>query len=130
MQLSVPSYATEEIGRHRPQLKHAVVLRMIMHKEVPSYRYLSTGVYNEEAMLRDPQPCPVKEWPSAEARLEIAYPGPHYVVFTADCVDGVPWCPDCARALPAIRAAVCINACDTTMPFANIAMQVTGSRTL
>lgn len=69
-------------------------------------RYLSTGVYDDEAMLQDPQPCPLQEWPSAEARLEVAHPGPHYVAFTADRVDGIPWCGDCARALPVMRSVV------------------------
>lgn len=71
-------------------------------------RYLSTGVYGDEALAQDPQPCPLQEWPSAEARLELAYPAPHYVVFTADVVDGLPWCPDCARALPIIRDLVSV----------------------
>lgn len=85
------------------QVENATICAIICDR---GDRYLSTGVYNEEAMLRDPQPCPAQEWPSAEARLEVAYPGPHYVLFTADVVDGMPWCGDCARALPAIRAAV------------------------
>lgn len=89
----------------RSQVEDATICTIICDR---GDRYLSTGVYNEAAMLRDPRPCPVKEWPSAEARLEVAYPGPHFVVFTSDCVDGTgePWCSDCARTLPAIRSAV------------------------
>jgi hypothetical protein len=57
-------------------------------------------------MASDPQPCGVDAWPSAAARLELAYPGPHFVVFTADVVDGVAWCGDCRRALPVLRGVV------------------------
>lgn len=54
------------------------------------------------------KPVQLQEWPAAEARLEGAYPGPHYVLFTASTNEqGVPWCPDCARALPAVRDLVC-----------------------
>lgn len=87
------------------QVENATICAIICDR---GDRYLSTGVYGEEAMERDPQPCPLQEWASAEARLELAYPGPHYVVFTADRDEqGVPWCPDCARALPIIRDLVC-----------------------
>ncbi|KAK9812855.1 hypothetical protein WJX72_004741 [[Myrmecia] bisecta] len=67
-------------------------------------RYLSTGVFSEAAGATDPQPCTVEEYPSAVARL-ISYPEPRYVLFTADrdAETGVPWCPDCARCLQAVR---------------------------
>ncbi|KXZ56963.1 hypothetical protein GPECTOR_1g87 [Gonium pectorale] len=34
-------------------------------------------------------------------------PTPRYVLFTADDdpTTGLPWCPDCVRAVPAVRAA-------------------------
>ena len=46
-------------------------------------RYLSTGVFAEDAGRDDPTPCTVDEYPSAVARL-IAYPEPHFVFFRAD----------------------------------------------
>ena len=56
------------------------------------------------------KPVQLQDWPAAEARLEGAYPGPHYVLFTASTDEqGVPWCPDCARALPAVRYLVCVS---------------------
>ncbi|BDA48091.1 Cysteine synthase B [Coccomyxa sp. Obi] len=70
-------------------------------------RYLSTGVFSEEAAASDPQPCSVSEFPSAAARL-IGLPEPHYILFTADPdpETGAPWCPDCARCLGAARSRV------------------------
>lgn len=34
-----------------------------------------------------------------------ALPAPRYIVFTADPdpATGLPWCPDCVRAVPAVR---------------------------
>lgn len=63
-----------------------------------------TGGFSEEASRSDPQPCSVTEFPSLLAR-RIAYPEPHYVLFTADIDDasGQPWCPDCARMLDSAR---------------------------
>lgn len=71
-------------------------------------RYLSTGTYSAEKSAADPQPCTVVSWPSAAGRLEESYPGPHYVLFTADidAETGQPWCGDCARALTAAREVV------------------------
>ncbi len=46
-------------------------------------RYLSTGVFAQDAGRNDPGPCTVDEFPSAVARL-VAYPQPHYVFFRAD----------------------------------------------
>ena len=34
-----------------------------------------------------------------------ALPPPHLVLFTATRVNGVPWCPDCARTVGGVRAA-------------------------
>ncbi|DBB17735.1 hypothetical protein WJX82_006524 [Trebouxia sp. C0006] len=67
-------------------------------------RYLSTGVFSEQAAQHDPQPCGVQDYPSAVARLT-TFPRPHYVLFTADRAKntGQPWCPDCTRALPGIQ---------------------------
>jgi hypothetical protein len=45
-------------------------------------RYLSTGVFAEDAGQDDPAPCTVDEYPSAVARL-IVYPEPHFVFFRA-----------------------------------------------
>lgn len=48
----------------------------------------------------------VDTYPTKLAELQKA-PGPHFVVFSADNdpSTGLPWCPDCVRALPPIRAA-------------------------
>mmetsp|Transcript_953 Transcript_953/g.2942 ORF Transcript_953/g.2942 Transcript_953/m.2942 type:complete len:135 (-) Transcript_953:227-631(-) len=58
--------------------------------------------------MNDPQPCTPADFWSAVTQLPVTYPGPHYVVFTADPDPdtGVLWCPDCARALPAARKLV------------------------
>ncbi len=66
------------------------------------------GVFAASAGATDPRPCPVREYPSAAARLAWAHPSPQYIVFTADPdpATGQPWCPDCARALPAMRKLV------------------------
>eukprot|EP01025_Chloroclados_australasicus_P067232 TRINITY_DN9297_c0_g1_i1.p2 TRINITY_DN9297_c0_g1~~TRINITY_DN9297_c0_g1_i1.p2 ORF type:complete len:455 (-),score=57.95 TRINITY_DN9297_c0_g1_i1:548-1912(-) len=71
-------------------------------------RYLSTGVFSAEASASDPKPCTLEEYGSAISRLEPAYPGPHYVLFTAslDPETQIPWCPDCARSLSIIRESV------------------------
>ena len=70
-------------------------------------RYLSTGVFSQERAAADPRPASVDTWPSAVACLAAAHPAPHVVVFTADEDEsGVPWCGDCARALPPLRDAV------------------------
>ena len=65
------------------------------------------GGFSEEASSRDPQPCNVEEFPSLLAR-RIAYPAPHYMLFTADIDEhsGLPWCPDCARMLDSARERV------------------------
>lgn len=38
----------------------------------------------------------------------LSQPAPHYVVYSSDLDSqtGLPWCPDCVRALPAIGAGV------------------------
>ena len=68
---------------------------------------LVPGGFSEAAASKDPQPCTVSEFPSLLAR-RIAYPRPHFVLFTAD-IDletGKPWCPDCARMLDSARKRV------------------------
>ena len=64
-------------------------------------------MFSQQAAQQDPQPCGVEDFPSALARLA-TFPGPHYVLFTADRdkATGQPWCPDCARALPGVQKAV------------------------
>ena len=42
-----------------------------------------SGVFSEEAAAADPQPCSVREFPSAAACL-ISHPEPHFILFTAD----------------------------------------------
>lgn len=70
-------------------------------------RYLSTGVFSEQAAAGDPGPCTVAEFPSAAARL-LFFPAPHVIVFRAndDPDTGEPWCPDVRRTLPGVRRAV------------------------
>lgn len=41
------------------------------------------GVFSESVAATDPAPCSVAEFPSAAARL-VAFPEPHYILFTAD----------------------------------------------
>lgn len=41
------------------------------------------GVFSESVAATDPAPCGVAEFPSAAARL-VAFPEPHYILFTAD----------------------------------------------
>lgn len=67
----------------------------------------ASGGFSEEASRGDPQPCNVEEFPSLLAR-RIAYPEPHFVLFTADidAESGQPWCPDCARMLESTRSRV------------------------
>lgn len=67
---------------------------------------LPAGGFSEEASRGDPQPCNVEEFSSLLAR-RIAYPEPHFVLFTADLDEiGQPWCPDCARMLDKARSRV------------------------
>ena len=67
---------------------------------------LPAGGFSEEASRGDPQPCNAEEFPSLLAR-RIAYPEPHFVLFTADLDEsGQPWCPDCARVLDKARSRV------------------------
>lgn len=49
------------------------------------------------ALAHPAHPCVLR------ARRLQALPAPRYVVFTSDPVNGVYWCPDCVRALPAIK---------------------------
>lgn len=42
-----------------------------------------SGVFSEEAAAADPQPCSVREFPSAASCL-ISHPEPHFILFTAD----------------------------------------------
>ena len=67
----------------------------------------SAGLYTAEAGKSDPQPCHLDDWRSGIARL-VAYPRPHFVLFTADRdpQTGRPWCPDCARCLEPVRQQV------------------------
>lgn len=44
--------------------------------------------------------------PAAIAKLAATSTRPRAVLFTATPVNGVPWCPDCARTLAGIRKAV------------------------
>ena len=64
-------------------------------------RYLSTGCFAPAA----PAVASVAEFPFAAARL-LGLPAP-FVIFTSgdDPATGQPWCPDCARAVPAVVAA-------------------------
>lgn len=36
----------------------------------------------------------------------LAGPGPHFAIYSADLVDGQPWCPDCVRTLPAVKEGI------------------------
>ena len=69
--------------------------------------HVLSGVFSQQAAEQDPQPCGVEDYASALARL-MTFPGPHYVLFTADRdkSSGQPWCPDCARAVPAVQRQV------------------------
>ena len=44
----------------------------------------------------------------AGVKALLADPAPHYVLFSSnlDANSGLPWCPDCVRALPAVISAV------------------------
>lgn len=53
------------------------------------------------------RPTGVETFASSLARMS-AYPAPHYVLFTTDIDPQTQqlWCPDCARSVDAVRAAV------------------------
>eukprot|EP00873_Tetraselmis_striata_P038822 jgi/Tetstr1/459086/TSEL_004536.t1 len=87
------------------EVENAVIVVIVCDR---GDRYLSTGGFSPEAAAADPRPCTPADFRSAVTRLPVAYPGPHYVVFTADPdpETGLSWCPDCRRALPAARRLV------------------------
>ncbi len=53
-----------------------------LHNRVAARRYLSTGVFSEEAAAGDPGPCSVAEFPSATARLPF-FKAPHLLLIRA-----------------------------------------------
>lgn len=68
-------------------------------------RYLSSGLFSQEAGALDPTPVDTETLDAGLARL-ISHPGPHYVFFNADPdaeKGGQAWCPDCARCESVVR---------------------------
>ncbi len=80
------------------EVQNAVIVCIICDR---GDRYLSTGCFAP----KPPAVASVYQFPFAAARL-IGLPAPH-VLFTSgdDPATGQPWCPDCRRAVPAVRAA-------------------------